>query len=159
MLPFRRHHLILPQEGTAIPARTTKRSCFSGWPTTSFRLLRFLYCDPSGVIRGKQVHATRLAGTVQAGLDGLSRGLDLPEPASHDPALMPAEQAHHSGIAALPVTQAIALTELEADEVLVGGLGDLLTRCIVATAAPNTTDASRWATTPCAGQPSPSSNN
>ena len=36
------------------------------------RLLRFLYCDPSGVIRGKQVHAARLAGTVQAGL-GLTR--------------------------------------------------------------------------------------
>ncbi len=36
------------------------------------RLLRFLYCDPSGVIRGKQVHAARLTGTVRAGL-GLTR--------------------------------------------------------------------------------------
>ncbi len=40
------------------------------------RLLRFLYCDPSGVIRGKQVHAARLAGTVQAGL-GLTRAQNV----------------------------------------------------------------------------------
>lgn len=36
------------------------------------RLVRFLYCDPSGVIRGKQVHAGRLAGAVRSGL-GLTR--------------------------------------------------------------------------------------
>lgn len=74
-----------------------------------------------------------LGGLILAGLDGLTRGLDLPEPARHDPALMTPEQARRCGITALPATQAIALTRLEADEVLVGGLGDLLTRCILAT--------------------------
>jgi glutamine synthetase len=73
-----------------------------------------------------------LGGLILAGLDGLARGRDLPEPARHDPALMTPEQARRCGITALPSTQAIALTRLEADEVLVGGLGDLLTRCILA---------------------------
>ena len=36
------------------------------------RLLRFLYCDPSGVIRGKQVHAVGLAAALESGL-GLTR--------------------------------------------------------------------------------------
>ncbi|MGH3935253.1 MAG: glutamine synthetase family protein [Pseudonocardiaceae bacterium] len=74
-----------------------------------------------------------LGGLILAGWDGLTRGLDLPEPARHDPALMTPEQALRCGITALPATQKIALTRLEADEVLVGGLGDLLTRCILAT--------------------------
>ena len=29
------------------------------------RLVRFLYCDPSGVIRGKNVHVDRLAGKMR----------------------------------------------------------------------------------------------
>jgi glutamine synthetase len=74
-----------------------------------------------------------LGGLILAGLDGLIRGLDLPEPARRDPALLTPEQIRRCEITALPATQAVALTRLEADEVLVGGLGDLLTRCILAT--------------------------
>ena len=37
------------------------------------RLVRFLYCDPSGVIRGKAVHVDRLASRMHSGV-GLTRG-------------------------------------------------------------------------------------
>jgi glutamine synthetase len=74
-----------------------------------------------------------LGGLILAGLDGLIRGLDLPEPATRDPALLTPEQIRRCQITALPATQAVALTLLEADEVLTGGLGDLLTQCILAT--------------------------
>ena len=37
------------------------------------RLVRFLYCDPSGVIRGKAVHLDRLASRMTSGV-GLTRG-------------------------------------------------------------------------------------
>ena len=37
------------------------------------RLIRFLYCDPSGVIRGKAVHLDRLASRMHSGV-GLTRG-------------------------------------------------------------------------------------
>src|SRR3712207_8251377 len=36
------------------------------------RLLRFVYCDPSGVIRAKQAHVAGLAATAVSGL-GLTR--------------------------------------------------------------------------------------
>ncbi|MDA8203331.1 MAG: hypothetical protein M0Z49_11340, partial [Chloroflexi bacterium] len=36
------------------------------------RLVRFLYCDPSGVIRGKNVHVERLASRMRGGV-GLTR--------------------------------------------------------------------------------------
>ena len=36
------------------------------------RTVRFLYCDPSGVIRGKSVHAGRMAGKLTEGI-GLTR--------------------------------------------------------------------------------------
>lgn len=67
-----------------------------------------------------------LGGLILAGLDGLERKLELPEPAAHDPASLP-------GFRSLPATQLQALAELEADAVLTVGLGDLLTRCILAT--------------------------
>lgn len=74
-----------------------------------------------------------LGGLVLAGLDGLHRGLDLPEPAGHDPASLTAEQARRCGVTPLPATQQAALAELERDEVLMDGLGDLLGRCVLAT--------------------------
>jgi glutamine synthetase len=37
------------------------------------RLIRFLYCDPSGIIRGKAVHVERLASRMRSGV-GLTRG-------------------------------------------------------------------------------------
>lgn len=74
-----------------------------------------------------------LGGLILAGLDGVARGLDLPEPALHDPASLTSEQARRCGIAPLPATQEIALDELERDQVLRDGLGELLARCVLAT--------------------------
>ena len=74
-----------------------------------------------------------LGGLVLAGLDGLTRELTLPEPAAHDPAHLDAEAARRCGIRPLPTDQATALDALEADPVLMAGLGDLLGRCVLAT--------------------------
>lgn len=67
-----------------------------------------------------------LGGLILSGLDGLSRGMELPPPAAHDPATLP-------GLRPLPATQLDALAALETDPVLMDGLGDLLGRCILAT--------------------------
>ena len=73
-----------------------------------------------------------LGGLILAGLDGIERGLEPPEPARGNPAHMtPAAQAR-CGIRPLPGSLREALARLQADSVLFGGLGDLLGRCIVA---------------------------
>ena len=74
-----------------------------------------------------------LGGLILAGLDGLGRGLDLPEPAPADPASLTPEQARRCGIRPLPADQRAALALLEDDAVLMDGLGDLLGRCVLAT--------------------------
>lgn len=74
-----------------------------------------------------------LGGLILAGLDGVDRGLDLPEPAQHDPAALTPEQARRCAISPLPTSQELALRALERDPVLMGGLGELLSRCILAT--------------------------
>jgi glutamine synthetase len=74
-----------------------------------------------------------LGGLILAGLNGLARGLELPEPAAHDPAALDEWEAHRAGVRPLPADQASALDALEADPVLMGGLGDLLGRCVLAT--------------------------
>lgn len=74
-----------------------------------------------------------LGGLILAGLDGLARGLDLPDPAAADPASLTPEQARRCGVRPLPADQRAALAELESDAVLMDGLGDLLARCILAT--------------------------
>jgi glutamine synthetase len=74
-----------------------------------------------------------LGGLILAGLDGLTRGLTLPEPAAHDPAHLDPDAARRCGIRPLPPDQVTALDALEADRVLMAGLGDLLGRCVLAT--------------------------
>jgi glutamine synthetase len=74
-----------------------------------------------------------LGGLVLAGLDGLARGLDLPEPAPQDPASLPPEQARRCGIRPLPADQRAAHALLESDAVLMDGMGDPLARCVLAT--------------------------
>jgi glutamine synthetase len=74
-----------------------------------------------------------LGALILAGLDGVARELDLPEPAALDPASLSPEQARRCGIRPLPADQWDALRELEVDAVLMDGLGDLLGRCILAT--------------------------
>ncbi|GAA1257966.1 glutamine synthetase family protein [Pseudonocardia aurantiaca] len=74
-----------------------------------------------------------LGGLILAGLDGLARGLDLPEAAAADPAALSPEEAERCGIRPLPADQRAALAHLEQDAVLMDGLGDLLGRCVLAT--------------------------
>jgi glutamine synthetase len=73
-----------------------------------------------------------LGGLITAGLDGVRRGLQPPEPALHDPATLTGEEARRAGVRPLPATMRAGLEALEGDEVLFGSLGDLLGRCIIA---------------------------
>jgi len=68
-----------------------------------------------------------LGGLIAAGLDGVERGLEPPEPVGVDPATLPEEEREARGIDPLPATQQEALDALEADEVLTAALGPVLT--------------------------------
>ncbi len=72
-----------------------------------------------------------LGGLILAGLDGMRRELDPPEPATKDPARMSADERKRSGIMPLPASLAEALGNLQTDELLFPALGDLLGRCLV----------------------------
>jgi len=67
-----------------------------------------------------------LGGLIAAGLDGLERGLEPPEPLSVDPATIPEDERERRGIVRLPATQAEALDALEGDSVLCAALGPTL---------------------------------
>jgi glutamine synthetase len=67
-----------------------------------------------------------LGGVIAAGLDGIERGLEPPEPVEVDPATIPEEERERAGILALPRSQVEALDALERDEVLMGALGETL---------------------------------
>jgi glutamine synthetase len=73
-----------------------------------------------------------LGGLITAGLDGVRRGLQPPEPALHDPATLTGDDARRAGVRPLPSTMREGLAALQADETLFGSLGDLLGRCIIA---------------------------
>ncbi len=73
-----------------------------------------------------------LGGLILCGLDGMARRLQLPAPARQDPARMSAEDRERCGIRPLPSKQGEAMDLLEADDVLMAGLGDLLGRCVLA---------------------------
>lgn len=73
-----------------------------------------------------------LAGLILAGLDGISRGLEPPEPARTNPARMSAQDRARCGIRPLPASLREALVNLQADQILFPALGDLLGRCLVA---------------------------
>jgi glutamine synthetase len=60
-----------------------------------------------------------LGGLIAAGLDGIERGLEPPEPVAVDPATL-------RGLQRLPATQREALDALAADEVLTSALGPVL---------------------------------
>jgi glutamine synthetase len=55
-----------------IPAPNSEAELIADVQANDVRLVRFLYCDPSGVIRGKSVHADRLVGKAREGV-GLTR--------------------------------------------------------------------------------------
>jgi glutamine synthetase len=67
-----------------------------------------------------------LGGLIAAGLDGLERALEPPEPVDVDPATIPEDERARRGIARLPATQEEALDALAADELLLGALGPTL---------------------------------
>jgi glutamine synthetase len=67
-----------------------------------------------------------VGGLVVAGLDGLERGLQLPEPVEVDPATIPEDERARRGILRLPATQEEALDALESDAVLMDALGPVL---------------------------------
>jgi glutamine synthetase len=67
-----------------------------------------------------------VGGLIAAGLDGLERGLELPEPVEVDPATISEAERERRGIHRLPTTQREALEALEADAVLIDALGPVL---------------------------------
>jgi len=73
-----------------------------------------------------------LAGLIAAGLDGLERGLEPPEPVEVDPATIAEDERARRGITRLPATQAEALDALAADRVLVDALGPTLAQSYLA---------------------------
>jgi glutamine synthetase len=64
-----------------------------------------------------------LGGLIAAGLDGLERGLEPPEPVEVDPATLTEAERAAGGMRRLPANQAEALDALAADDVLLGALG------------------------------------
>ena len=74
-----------------------------------------------------------LGGLILAGLDGIERGLEPPEPALTNPARMSDAERERHGIRPLPASLRDALVHLQADPVLFFALGDLLGRCLIAT--------------------------
>jgi glutamine synthetase len=69
-----------------------------------------------------------LGALLVAGLDGLQRSLDPGPPVNLDPDTLSADQLAGMGIKRLPQTLEEALDALEADPLLTGALGALLTR-------------------------------
>jgi glutamine synthetase len=73
-----------------------------------------------------------VGGLIAAGLDGLERELEPPEPVEVDPATIDESERERRGIVRLPATQQEALDALEADSVLTGALGPVLTESYLA---------------------------
>jgi glutamine synthetase len=73
-----------------------------------------------------------VGGLIAAGLDGLERGLEPPEPVEVDPATIDEGERAERGIVRLPATQEEALDALEADEVLIAALGPVLANSYLA---------------------------
>jgi glutamine synthetase len=71
-------------------------------------------------------------GLIAAGLDGLERELQAPEPLSVDPAALPDREREAAGAYRYPATLEDAVKALEGDEVLTEALGDLLARSYLA---------------------------
>ena len=73
-----------------------------------------------------------VGGLIAAGLDGLERELEPPEPVEVDPATIDEGEREARGIVRLPATQAEALDALAADEVLTRALGPVLAESYLA---------------------------
>src|SRR4051794_40917060 len=73
-----------------------------------------------------------VGGLIAAGLDGLERGLEPPDPVEVDPATLPDGERERLGVRPLPSTQREALDALAADALLTGALGPVLTQSYLA---------------------------
>jgi glutamine synthetase len=73
-----------------------------------------------------------VGGLIAAGLDGLERGLEPPEPVEVDPVTIPDDERERRGILRLPSSQEQALDALAADDVLTGALGPVLAESYLA---------------------------
>ena len=73
-----------------------------------------------------------VGGLIAAGLDGLERELEPPEPVEVDPATIDEGERERRGIVRLPATQAEALGALAADDVLMSALGPVLAESYLA---------------------------
>jgi glutamine synthetase len=73
-----------------------------------------------------------VGGLIAAGVDGVERELEPPEPVEVDPATIPEEERAARGIRRLPATQEEALDALAADDVLTVALGPTLTTSYLA---------------------------
>ena len=73
-----------------------------------------------------------VGGLIAAGLNGLERGLEPPEPVEVDPATIAEEERARLGVDPLPARQEQALDALEADAVLTDALGEPLARSYLA---------------------------
>src|SRR6266508_3270741 len=73
-----------------------------------------------------------VGGLIAAGLDGLERGLEPPEPVEVDPATIDEQERADRGIVRLPAKQQEALDALEADDLLTSSLGEVLARSYLA---------------------------
>jgi len=73
-----------------------------------------------------------VGGLIAAGLDGIERGLEPPEPIEVDPATIDEQDRDARGIVRLPATQEEALVALERDETLIGALGPVLAKSYLA---------------------------
>jgi glutamine synthetase len=73
-----------------------------------------------------------LGGLIAAGLDGIERELEPPEPVAVDPLTLSGSERAGRGILPLPATQAEALDALAADGVLTGALGPVLSESYLA---------------------------
>jgi glutamine synthetase len=71
-----------------------------------------------------------LAGLIAAGIDGIERGLGLPEPVDYDPGQLSDAERAARRIERLPATLDAALAALERDPVLLTALGEDLARAL-----------------------------
>jgi glutamine synthetase len=73
-----------------------------------------------------------IGGLIAAGLDGIERELEPPEPVEVDPATLSEAERLRRGIKPVPATQAEALAALAGDHVLTEALGPVLTEAYLA---------------------------
>jgi glutamine synthetase len=73
-----------------------------------------------------------VGGLIAAGLDGLERGLEPPDPVQVDPATLAEDERERSGIRRLPATQEQSLRALDVDAVLTDALGPVLAQSYLA---------------------------